>query len=381
VTQKLLFAIHDSRQFSEDPSDSGSYIPRYGNRAAPFAHYDFMFQFLNQTRRRKIQYQADLTLPHGHLFTAGADYERESGTVGDLQAGPLEAARDNFGAYFQDQWAFRNRLFTTVGARVEHNDSFGLFAAPRASLALHVHQPAPGGLLGLTKLRGSFGLGIKEPTLVESFSNSPYFRGNPNLLPERSTSFDAGIEQHFGRESGLLEVTFFANRFRDQIGFAITDYTTFAGSFFNIGKSRARGLEAAARQNLARQLEISGAYTLLDSKILVSASPLDPVFAEGQELFRRPRHSGCAELLWKPGDWMLGATAIFAGSRVDSDFMGLGLMRNPGYGVLNLLASYRLGESSSLFVRVNNALNRRYMEVLGYPALRAHFVVGLRAGF
>jgi outer membrane receptor protein involved in Fe transport len=69
------------------------------------------------------------------------------------------------------------------------------------------------------------------------------------------------------------------------------------------------------------------------------------------------------------------------GSRVDSDFSSLGLTRNKGYGILNLLASFRMGGGTSLFVAVNNALNASYMEVLGYPALRANFRMGIRAGY
>ncbi len=380
-SQKISYTVTDSRQFSEDPFDSGSYVASYQGRTAPFPSYDLVYQTLNQTRRQKLSYQSDLTLSHGHLVTAGVDYERERGTIGDPNALPLEARRDNYGGYLQDQWSFRNRFFATGGVRLDHNSSFGFFASPRVSLALHVHQPAPGSFLGLTKIKANFGLGIKEPTLLESYSQSPYFRGNPNLKPEKSTSFDAGIEQHFGAGRTILDLTYFDSRFRDQIGFATTNYQTFEGTFFNIGKTRARGVETIVRQDLGYGFDLGGAYTFLDSKVLESTNAFDPAFAQGQELFRRPRHSGYLDLRWKPRRWTLGATGIFVGSRVDSDFVGLGMTRNPGYGILDLLANYRLSEGISVFALVNNALDKSYMEVLGYPALRANFRVGLSAGF
>ncbi len=380
-SQRLSYTVNDSRQLSADPIDSGSYTPQYQGRTAPFPFSDFTYETLNQTRRQKVDYQSDLLLPHGHLLTGGADYERESGTVGDPQLNPLEAVRNNYGAYFQDQWSIRNRFFTAAGVRLDHNQSFGFFAAPRLSMTFHVHQPGPGSAWGLTKLKGNFGLGIREPSLIESFSNSPFFLGNPNLRPERALSFDAGVEQHFGSGSSVVEVTYFENRFRDQIGFQVTDYTTFAGTFFNIGKTRARGVETVLRRDLGRQWEIAGGYTFLDSKVLESTDATDPAFAEGQQLFRRPRHSGYVDLRWKPGRWTLGATGILVGSRVDSDFSSLGLTRNKGYGVLDLLAAYRLWGGTSLFASVNNALNESYMEVLGYPALRANFRIGIRTGF
>jgi len=379
-TQKISYTVSDSRQLSVDPADSGSFVSEFQGRRAPFRSFDFPFQFLNQTRRQRVNYQSDATLPSGHLLTAGADYERESGTIGDPSFEPLSALRNNWGAYVQDQWALYNRLFATVGVRLEHNDNFGFFAAPRASLALHVRQASARSFWGLTKVKGNFGLGIKEPTLVESFSRSPFFRGNPDLLPEKSNSWDAGIEQRFGDGRSALEITWFDNRFRNQIGFATTDFTTFEGTFFNIGKTRARGVETILKTDLPRRWEISGGYTFLSSRVLESTSPLDPAFAKGQELFRRPRHSGYAELRWKPGNWTFGATGIALGRRVDGDFSGLGMTRNPGYGIVNFLASYRLSELSSFFALVENAFDREYMEALGFPALRRHFRIGLRFG-
>ncbi len=380
-TQKVAYTVNDSRQFSADPIDSGSYVPQFDGRTAPFPFSDFTYQTLNQTRRQKINYQSDLMLPHGHLLTAGADYERESGTVGDPQLNPLLAVRNNFGAYIQDQWSLRNRLFSTAGVRLEDNASFGFFAAPRLSIAYHLHEPVSGAAWGLTKLKANFGMGIKEPSLIESFSNSPFFLGNPNLRPEKAVSLDVGIEQHLGSGAGSVEITYFENHFRDQIGFEVTDFTTFAGTYFNIGKTRARGVETVLRRDLGWHWEVSGAYTYTDSKVLESTNSSDPAFAKGQELFRRPRHSGYLDLRWKPGRWTLAATGIFVGNRVDSDFSSLGITRNKGYAILDLLASYRLSDGTSLFAAANNALNSNYMEVLGYPALRANFRIGVRTGF
>jgi vitamin B12 transporter len=377
-SQKLSYTAADSHQFSANPIDSGSYVSSYEGHTAPFTSYDYTYQTLNQTRRQKIDYQSDITLPFGHFLTAGTEVERQTGTIGDPSWAPLEARRTNYGAYVQDQWAFRNRLFASGGIRLEHNQSFGFFPAPRLGLAFHLHQSAAGSPWGLTKLTGSFGLGIKEPSLVESFSDSPYFRGNPNLRPEKSAGYDFGLEQHLG--GGVFQAVFFATHYRDQIGYIVTDYTTYFGTFINLGKARARGLELSSRQQFGAW-ELIAEYTFLDSEILESASS-DPIYARGQGLLRRPRHSGSLELRWKPVPrLLLGATGILVGERVDSDFSGLGLTRNPGYGTLNFLAEYRLGGTVSLFASVRNARNRQYMEVLGYPALRAHFRIGLRFGF
>ena len=377
-TQTLFYTGGDSRQFSEN-SVSGSYIAQFQGRTSPVL-YDYAYQTLNLSRRQRMGYQADFSLPHTHLLTAGAHYERESGSVGDPLSDPMVAVRNNYGGFMQDQWSLGKRLFAAAGLYFEHNASFGFSAAPRLSLALHARQ-AGHGWLGLTRIKANFGLGIKEPTLVESFSQSPFFQGNPGLKAEKSRSFDAGFEQHFGAGLGVAEITYFENHFRDQIGFITTDFTTFAGTFFNIGKTRARGVEISLRQKLGFHLEAAGSYTFLDSLVLENEGAFDPVLSAGQPLFRRPKHCGFLELQWKPGRWTFGATGSYVGSRTDSDFLGLGLTRNPAYHVLDLLLSCRLFSGTNVFLAVNNALNRNYMEALGYPALPARFRVGLSTGW
>jgi vitamin B12 transporter len=379
-TQSIAYSMHDSRQFSEDSADSGSYFSAYRGRISAYPSYDFAYQTLTRSRRQKMGYVTELALPQAHYLTAGAEYERESGSAGDPRSLSPAAARNNLGAFLQDQWSFHNRLFAAGGVRLERNESFGYAATPRLSLAWMVQQTS-GRTPGLTRIKANFGLGIKEPTLVESYSKSPFFLGNPDLKAEKSISCDFGIERSFGNGMGFVSATWFENRFRNQIDFLTTDYTTYAGTFFNTGKTRARGLEASFQRTLGWSLEIGGSYTYLDSRVLENAAAADPVFAPGQPLLRRPRHSGSLDLKWKPGRWTLGATGIIVGSRLDSDFSGLGITRNPAYGVLDLLASYRLFSGAALYLAVNNALNRSYMEVLGYPALPARFRAGITTGF
>ncbi len=380
-TQTLSYTVSDSRQFSEDSVDSGSYVAHYRNLTSPITSLDFPYQTLDQSRRQKIGYQSELSLPGAHHLTMGVEYERESGTVGDPRLDPLVAVRNNFGTYLQDEWSPSRSFFAAAGLRLEHNGSFAFSAAPRLSLAWLAHQAFSGKFPGLTKIKANFGVGIKEPTLLESFSKSPFFLGNPNLKPERSLSYDIGLEQRFGREGSVAEITFFENRFRNQINFITTDPATYAGTFFNLGKARARGIEASFHQPMPGKLEVAASYTLLDSVVLANSDVSDPVFAPGQPLIRRPRHSGYLDLKWKPGRWILGATATVVGSRADSDFLGLGLIRNPAYGVLDLFASFRLFSGACVYAVVNNALDRSYMEVLGYPALPARYRIGISMGF
>src|SRR5262249_31276882 len=156
------------------------------------------------------------------------------------------------------------------GGRVEHNASFGTRAVPRAAVAWRVR-----GGSDPTTLRMSAGAGIKEPSFFQSFGVSFYAQGNPDLKPERSHTFDAGVEQRLLSGRLRAEATFFHHEYLDQIAFHVVDFTTFQGTYVNLGKTRARGLELAAEAAPMGGLRLSAQYTLLDGEVLVSTDDSD----------------------------------------------------------------------------------------------------------
>jgi outer membrane receptor protein involved in Fe transport len=66
------------------------------------------------------------------------------------------------------------------------------------------------------------------------------------------------------------------------------------------------------------------------------------------------------------------------GRRPDSDFLGLGFSHAAGYVRVDLGGWYAITSRVTTYLNVENALNRRYEEVVGYPALGTNFRAGLR---
>ncbi|MGH9804428.1 MAG: TonB-dependent receptor [Candidatus Acidiferrales bacterium] len=395
--QRLRYSFAQSRQLSRNLIADPFFVPRFEDRAAQCfdfttgvvddcEFFDFPFDFLNHLRRHQLSYQSDWRAGAAggraglHVFTFAFEWDREQGFLGDRLApgGEVNARRDNFGWVFQHQ-AVWGRFFMTNGVRVEDNESFGASVIPRTSLAYYLRRG--GGAIGPSKLKFNFGLGIKEPSLLESFSLGPFAFGNPDLRPERARSFDFGIEQRFGRDRAKLEANWFDNRFRDLIAFEITSFVPFTGSFFNIGRSQAKGSELILEVAPGGGLRARGHYTFLDSQVTESATVFDPVFEEGNRLFRRPKHSGALQVFW---DWRrvsLSSTTLFVGRRTDTDFALLGLTSSKGYTRWEVSAAYQSPHRVTYFAVVENLLNRDYMEVLGFPALKLMFRAGGRVSY
>ncbi|MGP8242994.1 MAG: hypothetical protein ACLQVN_00575, partial [Bryobacteraceae bacterium] len=74
-------------------------------------------------------------------------------------------------------------------------------------------------------------------------------------------------------------------------------------------------------------------------------------------------------------------TGSFRGSDLDvepTNGASAGLYRNPGYFNLGISLNYRLGHGLTAYGNLRNALDRRYEDAFGYPALRLNFVSGVR---
>jgi vitamin B12 transporter len=359
---------------SLNPLDSGSYVPRSGDRVGPFAISDFVdpLGFQQDTRRLSAGYQLETQAGGRHLLTLGAEVERETGAVGSRSEPLLRPARTNAGAYAQDRLVLGRRVFVTLGGRVERNASYGTRAVPRVAAAWRLTDG------GATVLKASAGKGIKEATFFESFGSSFFARGNPALRPERSVTFDGGLEQRLLADRLRLEATAFQHDYRDQINFQVVDPVSFQGTFVNLGRTRARGIELAADAAPRRDLRLSAQYTFLDGEVLVSGDAFNAVYAAGRPLLRRPRHQASLSAHVGGERAGAGATVVLVGRRADSDFLGLDLTENAGYGRLDLRARVRVASRLEAVVVAENVTGERYQDVLGYPAPGRSVRAGLR---
>jgi vitamin B12 transporter len=273
----------------------------------------------------------------------------------------------------QDRVLLGTRAYLTVGGRVERNGSYGTHAVPRAALAVRLRDGEDA-----TTLRASAGMGIKEPSFLESYGESFFAKGNPDLDPERSTTLDVGVEQRLFGSRLRASLTAFHNEYRDQIAYTVVDFNTFEGTYVNLAHTRAQGIEVALEARPITSLQLFGQYTYLDGEILESPSDFDPVYAAGEPLLRRPRHQGSLSAQLSFPRWSAGATLVRTSERADSDFVGLGLTRSEAYTRLDARLRLRVAGPVEAFVTGENLTGAVYQDVLGYPALGRSVRGGLR---
>ena len=342
---------------------------------------DFSFFAADQFNRSGLLEQSTYSFRQG-AATAGYQYEVENAFPNSL--GGTHARRNNQAGFLDARWQPASRLTLSAGARAEANSNFGARVVPRAGVvyALRYSQ----GFWGDTRARLSYGQGIEEPNVFESFSTDPCNPGNPSLRPERSRTLNVGLDQFFSASRFRVSASFFTNEFRDLINQTVgpANSSCFTGNemlFFNTDLSRARGVNWSGEAHLNHWLTVKANYSFDDSRVLKTVPNAPAVEQPGNHLLRRPVNSGN---LWLNANYRrlnFNIAGFFSGRRTDSDFLGLGITRNPGYARFDLATSYNFVRGFSFYGRVANFFDKQYQEAIGYPALGRDFRLGLNYRF
>ncbi len=345
-------------------------------RVSPlYGQFDFPSHEVDHINRIGFEYQGDYSERAWAHTTFGYRVENENGLVGDVNFGRTPGQRLNNDAYLQQQVTWKT-LTAIAGGRFVHNSAFGNTAVPRVSLVWQALRGA--NILSGTRLRFSYATGFKEPRLEETFAGAPYSNPNPGLKPERSRSFEAGLQQELLRGRLLLNATYFNNLFHDQINYEIVDPVNFIGEYVNVNKSLAHGAEITLQAKLTSRLLLNSAYTYTSTQILDNPAPTDSQFEPGDPLLRRPKHSATETLSYLGSRWGANLSGSFVGWRPDDDFLGFGINHAPGYVRADIGGWYAIHPRITAYLNVENALDRRYNEVVGYPALPINFRAGFR---
>jgi vitamin B12 transporter len=348
----------------------------------PASYDSFPDTYSTHVNRVGFDYQADYLERTWAHTTFGYRVENEVGVTNDLDfPPPAPGQRLDQDLYVQQQLQF-GRLEAIGGGRLVHSSAYGNIGVPRVALSLEVLRGND--VFSGTRLRFSYADGFMEPALYETFGESAYgYAPNPGLLPERTRAFEAGFQQKFFRGRWDLDATYFNNLFHDQIEAQPTPTGEY--QFYNLAESFAQGAEIVIHGQLRSNLSLTASYTntsteVLENPLCTAATPCT-TDAPGSPLLLRPKHSATLLVSHLGRRWGGNLGGSFVGARPDSDFDGLGIDHAAGYVRADLGGWYAVHSRVTLYANLQNALDRRYNEVVGYPALPVNFRAGMRFRF
>jgi len=390
-----------------------------GRGILDYAFSPFPSTFDTRTARKTLSGQATVQVAGDFQVSGGARYEREHG-YDDPEAG-ASATRDNGGVFIEGRGSAGRRLYISAGLGYEHNAAFKSAVTPRVSLAVYLRD-AGKAAIGGTKLTFNAGKGIKAPALYQESSSLfvllesvPGAPAVDPIGPERSVTFDVGLEQEFAGGQARARVSYFHNDFKDLIEYvskavlprvgvpAQAAAATPFGAYVNSQSYKAQGLEATFEAAVARDLRVMASYTYLATEVTESLSggvlapAMNPAFPGipigqyaplvGERLFRRPPHSGSFMVAYARGRADVALAAFFSGTRdgstfLDDEFFGYSMLLpnqnlEAGYQKVDLSAGYQVHRRLKGFVSLENLFDKEYQASFGYPALGLAARVGV----
>ncbi|MBW2696893.1 MAG: TonB-dependent receptor [Deltaproteobacteria bacterium] len=334
-----------------------------GIPASPLDPFNFVPEEIarDQMHRTFFAARADTSILQGLSFTLGFD--------GLWESGRSDALLDllDFGVWIPALYALDRRIFGLFGeGTYEFDWGLSLSASVRGDWPEDhsgVFSPAVGGTLEIPRtsiqLHGSWSRGYKLPSFYAL--GNPLI-GNPDLLPERSQGWELGLRWETpSLQAGL---TYFDVGVEDLIDFEISCFC-----LLNRDRVLSRGIELDIGVRPIETLELGGGVTY---------NPTD-ILGTDQELRIRPRWRGSLRLLWDATPKLQLATRVlFVGTVYDASIpTGPSLLPLDDYVRLDLSATWSAHDHLKIFVAVDNLLNARYQEAMGFLAIGMRPRVGL----
>ncbi len=334
--------------------------------------------------------KADWLLHPQHLLSFGLNAWRMNADPDSRMAAPPDFATlrpsqpftqgrmDAVGLYLQDDMQF-GALKVLAGLR--HDIVRGSAATMNngsIGSGLNRRDSATSGSLGvlyevspLLRPYANVARGFRAADLRERYQSGPrqdgfFWAGSPQIRPETATQFELGLKG----DSGTLSyaVALWRNRIDNYItGTQLSGAAAVAAcdapnagackQTVNLGHATLRGLEASLRWRVHPNHWISAGYSRVRGTNRDLAEPLFQMPADFLSLGWEGRVAP---------DWTLDARALLVRrqNRVATAFTRGSENATPGYGVLDLGATWRLHKNHTLRFAIRNVGDKRYHEHL-----------------
>lgn len=334
-----------------------------------------------------------------YTYSSSFDFETET----DLDSLDLKETinsayvqTDLSGSLLKENW---EALSLVMGARLADHNRFGSHFTYEFNPSVQLSSSA--------LLFAAVTTGFNAPSLYQMHAPNQALgsytdRGNPNLDPEESVSYELGWKQSIGQNvrfelslfrtnvDNVIEYVYLWDKNADLSRLSGQDYL--GDTYLNGSEQHINGVELGANIQPVSAVSISGNVTYTHSEIVFTPGDIDESYTGGHQvqiyesgvfvndkkeidgLTRRPSVSANVQLKYRPTNkWTVGLSSRFVGSRDDiyySDSLGpygaLDRSKVSGYNLTDVSLRYRLSQHLQLGAQVDNVFDTEYTEIRGY---------------
>ena len=267
-----------------------------------------------------------------------------------------------------------DKIYSTIGLRRDDHTTAGAHYTGRVSLAYKIDNQ--------TKLRSSYGTGLRYPTLYDYFYGT-VVTNKEDLKPEKSKSFDIGYETKIEKINTDFVVSFYKIDYEDALegwqsnGWKIKNTTA---------KVESKGIEFEAIWKKNENFNILTNYNYTDT--YDGADCDDPNVGStsciDQSMVRIPRHSFVTDFMFKNNINFENKFSINYSDEVRDYGNGNNSFKDvilDEYMVVDYSGVYNLFNKTSLYFNINNIFNNNYEQAFMYSSMDRTANIGFKSIF
>lgn len=311
-------------------------------------------------RTQFVELYANVRATEWLSILAGSDYRRSNmhqQYYSVSSFGPYSSAFDDTSMHQTSYYAsiFLNtpdkKFNVEIGGRINDHSRYG-------NNSTYTFNPS----YSITKnwrVFGSIASGFKAPSIFQLFDA---FSGNPDLKPEKSTNYEAGVQYQQDKLGG--RVVYFHRDIKNGI-----DYNYLSFVYFNFVKQTVNGLEVELQAHPVKELDIRANYTLLSGEEQTQSRKnfSDTTY---DYLLRRPKHA----INLTVGYQVCAPFYISVSAKSVSERHDVGGYRQDdvlvkSYFLLNAYAEYKLKQHLRFFVDAQNLTDKKFFDIRGFNAI------------
>jgi vitamin B12 transporter len=283
------------------------------------------------TRLRQARWENTLSY-NAHELVAGAEFQEDE--VNSSQT-YNETSRTNTAVFSQLRLNFAH-IDAQLSVRSDDNQAYGSKETGGLALGYSFDR--------YHRMRASYGTAFRAPTFNNLYypaSTPTSYRGNPDLQPEQSESFELGASGNY--EKWFWDLAVYQMDVEDLI---INEKINGASTPVNVNQARIRGTELA------------GGYEHNDWRTTIALTYMDPEDREtGEQLRRLTSRTARNDVDKTIGKFVLGGSVIAEGDRYDD---AANKNKLAGFATLDLRAGWNFAQNWSTRLTLANVLDKEY---------------------
>lgn len=254
---------------------------------------------------------------------------------------------NTWAGYIQDEWQVNDKLLVIPSVRYDHDSSFGGEVTPKIGATYFISDNS--------RIKANWGKGFKAPTISELYmamhramgGQTVNVYGNPDLKPEKSTSWDISFEAE--KDNNFGKLTYFNNDVKNLITTKQIGSSYYDQRYINVDEAEIDGVEMEIGRNLDDKWTIKATSNWLDATDKVSGDRLD----------NRARNMTTLQLLYDDhDDW--GYSAILWQQWAnkyhydDNDY---------NFTTTNFVLNKKFGEGNRVYAGVDNIFDKKISNI------------------